>query len=586
MSEAVTEISTIVEQLNERVLQLESRVAFLEDESRKPTPARVPSATPSRPPMRREKPPETWQGFPSVELPAAISTLGKAVLGMAGAYLFRALAESGTVPKLPVIVLAIVYAALWMLHAVRVHANTFASITYALTSLLILSPMLWETTVRFEFLAPAFTGSILVGFFAITLALAWKRGLEAIPWLTVAATMGTALALLVATRHLLPLTISILAAAVLVEAASCFGHVLTARMLPALAASISVCLVISLMTSEPVPEGYAPVNPRMIVVLWSALLAIYTISIAIRGLWLRHKITIVDIVQGSLAFAVAAFGAAHASGRLVAPSLGLALLILAAGCYWAAFSKFAAPPDSRNRRVFSTWAAALLITGSMFLLPPIACVVFLCMAAAVAAVLYYRGGNLSMGLHSSTFLAAAFALSSLPRFVFDALTGTVPALPNPSVLVMTFAAALCYVTGSSVAETRIRRRALWLFPALITAMAAAALVVTAIAWSATGHWDVSPSRLPALRSIVNCALALTLGFLGLHWRRIELGWVAYAAVAFGTLKLIFEDLPSGSSSTLVFSFLFYGVVLIVLPRLTRRGQTDYLHPRKYFVFSS
>jgi hypothetical protein len=93
-------------------------------------------------------------------------------------------------------------------------------------------------------------------------------------------------------------------------------------------------------------------------------------------------------------------------------------------------------------------------------------------------------------------------------------------------------------------------------------------------WLATGHFELSPSRLSVVRTIVNCALALSLGFLGSRWQHLELGWVAYAAVAFGTLKLLFEDLRFGNAASLVVSLLFYGLVLILLPRLTRRREAQ------------
>jgi hypothetical protein len=582
MSTTGTELANLVEQLNERILQLETRVTALEGEPRKQHP--IPSAPAVA--VNRERPAETWQGVPNLELPSAIATVGRAVLGMAGAYIFRALAESGTIPKLPVIVLAIAYAALWMVYAVRARSKPFASLTYALTSLLILSPMLWETTVRFEYLPPALTGTILAGFFAFTMALAWKRGLEAIPWLTVAATTSVAIALFIATRDVVSVTVSILAMAAIMEAAACYGHVLSSRIFPALGANFTVWLIVSLLTSQPFPDGYPHVAPAVMEMLWFALLGIYAVSIGIRGFWRRREITVVDTIQGTLAFAVAAFGATRAPGNFVAPALGLIMLTLAAGCYWGALSRFAAESCSRNRRILSIWAAALLIVGSVFLLPTAASIAFLCVVAVAAGVVYTRTGSVTLGLHASTLLAAAFGLSALPKFAYDGLIGTLPMAPPWSIFIVTGASLLCYVVGSSVPEAKIRRRALWVFPALLVALATASAVVVAIVAVSAGRLGISPSWLSAVRTTVNCALALSLAFLGLRWRRIELGWLAYAAVAFGTLKLLFDDLPSGNSSTLVFSFLFYGVVLIVLPRLTRRGQTDYLHPRKYFVFSS
>jgi len=89
----------------------------------------------------------------------------------------------------------------------------------------------------------------------------------------------------------------------------------------------------------------------------------------------------------------------------------------------------------------------------------------------------------------------------------------------------------------------------------------------------TGRIELSASHLSVIRTIINCTLALVLGFLGSRWKRAEVGWVAYTAVAFGTLKLLFEDLRFGNAASLVVSFLFYGLILILLPRLTCRALT-------------
>ncbi len=77
--------------------------------------------------------------------------------------------------------------------------------------------------------------------------------------------------------------------------------------------------------------------------------------------------------------------------------------------------------------------------------------------------------------------------------------------------------------------------------------------MVAIALLAAGRVELNASRLSVVRTILNCALALSLGFLGSRWKHVELGWVAYAAVAFGTLKLVFEDLRFGNAASLVVS---------------------------------
>ncbi len=191
MAQAVDSVASAVEQLTEQVRELERRVAALERQPEKPIPA-TPESTDFT--LQRPRPPATWRGFPPAAIPGgAVPVLGKAVLGIAGAYLLRAIAESAAVPKLPVLIVAIIYAGLWMVWAVRTHAaNRFAGVTYAVTSALILSPLLWESTVRFQVLAPAFAAVVLVAFVVLALALAWQRNLQVIPWIATLATVITA----------------------------------------------------------------------------------------------------------------------------------------------------------------------------------------------------------------------------------------------------------------------------------------------------------------------------------------------------------------------------------------------------------
>jgi hypothetical protein len=574
MAHLVDGVASDLEQLNERVRELESRISALEgreDKSASPTPASLDYS------LQRPRPPATWGGFPAAEFPdGAIPILGKAVLGIAGAYLLRAIAESGAIPKLPVLLVAIVYAALWMVWAVRTHAaRRFASVAYAITSTLILSPLLWESTVRFHVLTPAFTAVVLVAFFAITLGLAWTRNLQLIPWIATLATVTTAVALIIETHELVPLTAALLAVSLATEAAACLDHRLSLRAIPALAADFAVFLLVFVMTSpDGVPEGYPPAASATISLLCLLLFAIYAVTIAIRSFTRLRPITVFEIGQGILAFALAAFGTLRATHGSAAPALGVFALLLAGICYWGALSRFADEACARNRRTFATYAAALLLIGSYLVLSLALLIPFLSIAAVATAFVYARTGKLSLGMHASFYLAAAAAASPLLTWAANSLTGTVPAVPTWTIWIVAFGSALCYALGSwgtQAAQTQPKRRLLWILPAILVSFATAALAVVAIVSIADGRFDLTASRLSVVRTIVNCALALTLGFLGSRWNHLELGWVAYAAVAFGTLKLLFEDLRFGNPASLVLSLLFYGLVLILLPRLTRRS---------------
>ena len=594
MPQAVDNVALTLEQLGEQLRSIEHRVAALETqlvilsgarasrsevlaESKDPCPvgnSPALEALSSETRMQRPRPPATWRGFPPIETPSGVvPTLGKAVLGIAGAYLLRAIAESSSVSKLPVLLVAIVYACFWMVWAVRIHAaSRFASITYAVTSALILSPLLWESTVRFQVLSPAVAAAVTVAFVVLTIALAWRRDLQLIPWVATLASVITALALIIETHELVALTAALLAVALVTEAAACLGHRLTLRAIPALAADFAVWLLIFVLSSDTIPEGYHPAAEGTIVTLCLLLLATYGASIGVRSFALRHPITIFEIGQAVIAFALASYGVLHATHGSMARPLGAAFILLAVVCYWGALSGFTDDAYARNRRVSATWAAALLLAGNFLLLPANLQIPFLCAAAAAATLVYTRSRKLSLGMHASFYLAAATIVSTLPVYAADALAENVPGIPDWRVWIVAITAALCYGVGASTQQDQGRRRLLWVTPAALVGFTGAALAIAAIVGLASRHLELAASSLSVIRTVVICVVALTLGFLGSLQKRIELAWLAYAAVALGTLKLLAEDLRFGNAASLVVSLLFYGLILILLPRVTKRRE--------------
>ncbi len=595
MPQAVDNVALALEQISERLLALEHRVATLEArsvilsgesasrsealaESKDPYPAGNPTgleALSLETRLQRPRPPATWRGFPPIETPSGVvPILGKAVLGIAGAYLLRAIAESNSAPKLPVLFVAILYACCWMVWAVRVHTSSrFASITYAVTSTLILSPLLWESTVRLQVLSPAVAAAVTVAFVVLTIALAWRSDLQLIPWIATLASVITALALIIETHELVPLTAALLAVALVTEGAACLGHRLTLRAIPALAADFAVWLLVFVLASDTIPDGYHPAAGGTLAALCFLLLAIYAASIGIRSFALRHPITIFEIGQAVIAFSLASYGVLRATHGSIARPLGAVFMLLAAVCYWGALSRFTEDAHSRNRRVSATWAAALLLAGNFLLVPANLQIPFLCSAAAAATLVYARTRKLSLGMHASFYLAAATIASTLPAYTADALAENVPGIPDWRVCIVSVTAALCYGIGASTEQDQGRRRLLWVTPAALVGFTAAALAIALIVGVASGHLELAASSLSVIRTVVICAVALTLGLLGSRQKRIELAWLAYAAVALGTLKLLVEDLRFGDAASLVVSLLFYGLILILLPRVTKRRES-------------
>ena len=173
MAGPLNETAPALERLAEEMQQLERRVRALEDLASRPVSSAAPTPAPA------------WQQVetsPSLSA-GLIQELGRAILGIGGAYLLRAAAESGVVPGWAGAAAALIYAALWLNAAARTRpGREMAGIVYAATAALILSPMLWETTVRFRILPAAVTAGLLIAFMACGSAVAWFRGQAGVMW--------------------------------------------------------------------------------------------------------------------------------------------------------------------------------------------------------------------------------------------------------------------------------------------------------------------------------------------------------------------------------------------------------------------
>src|SRR5579863_8776993 len=142
-----------LELLSDRVDELERRVHALEHPHAVKTPAiSLVEATASARLEDEANSLQTANIFP---------LLGRAMLGIAGAYVLRAIAEAGVIPNGVAAFVAIAYALAWMLWAVRVpRISGIVPLVYAGTSMMIMVPMLWEETLHFRVFAAAATAGV------------------------------------------------------------------------------------------------------------------------------------------------------------------------------------------------------------------------------------------------------------------------------------------------------------------------------------------------------------------------------------------------------------------------------------------
>lgn len=546
--------------LVERVRALELRLDALERERR------TQSAPVSELPAQAAPGEIALPSLPSAP-GGIIPVLGRALLGIAGAYLLRALAESGVAPQLAVVAVALVYAGWWLVSSTRVASgDRFTTAVYGLTAALVIAPMLWETTVRFQVLPPNVTAAALVVFVALGAALAWPRNLTIITWITTLAGVATALALIVATRAVVPFTASLLVIAVVIEYAACRDHWLSERWLVAFTVDFSVFLLTFLMTRpNGPPPGYAPAAAALVVAIQIALLSLYFGSTIYRTLIHGLDITYFEIVQNIAVFLISIGGALEITRRAAAANVAVSVFATIAGlaCYLVAFT-FLDRKDgrSRNLHTYAGFGVALLVAAVYLAFSGMAQIVVYCATGAVAMIIAMRFDRGSLRVHAAIYILAASAASGLFGFGYDRMIGAAAnwGALGPQILVVIAASALCYVLAWNGVAPGSR--------------AAGVALAAVLCWGliAIAMSEVAPSDRAALataRTAILCVVSLLLAWAGRRWSRPELRWLLYPLMIFAAFKLVVEDFALGRPVTMSLSLVCYGGALILAPRLVR-----------------
>ena len=563
-----TDVSSLLEELNARVKELERRVFSLEHPwQMHPAPKEPVVASVTASPGLSV----ATSASPHTDV---FSVFGKAVLGIAGAYLLRAAAESMIFPTWLAVALALGYAFGWLGWAAWPRTQTpLARHTYAITSALILFPMLWEATVRFQMLEPPVTAAVLAAFAFLAMILAWRRDVTSVVWVGMLTAVIAALILLASTRAPVPFLLALLLMAMLSEFAAGRGRWPLLRPVVAAAADFAaLMMVIILGNPRGVPEEYQPVPGTLLIALVAALFLIYAASLAIRSLILRLRVTVFEAAQLAVTVVLMGWALVRISDGIGMLALGISCLSAGTTCYFVAFGILERHPERPNFHFYSVCAVAFVMAGSFFTLPSLPLVIWLCSAAFTTVGLGVQMRSPTLDLHGIAYLTGAVYASGLLAYADRALAGSYPPSPGALSILTAVATLICAAMVSRYAGEHWGERLLRLLPAILAVYAVAALAVTALVWLFARGAPPPLPQLAVVRTSVTCAAALLLAFVGARWKHVELVWMAYAAAVLGSLKLVFEDLRIGSTQSLAASLLIYGTVLILIPRLVRAGR--------------
>ncbi len=566
--------------LEERVRQLEQSVRDLTTrfESLTSAPGAGPAveratAAPAAAPPQEASALERWRGVPAA--------IGRTCLVVGGAFLFRSLTESGAVTNAVGVALGILYALIWLYLADRAAARGehLSGTFHALASALIVFPLLFEATTRFDLLTPPAAALALTVATALGLAVAWRRDFHSVAWITALAALGVGVLLLFRTRAVLTYTLDLLALGV--------GSLILAyrrgwrgqRWMVALALDALVLLLGALMLVGEAPPPW--LERGAVLTAQIGVLVLYLGAFVLRLLFQGRHVTPFAVVQTALVLLLGFEGSLHvAQGELRG---GIAVAALA----FASFLHVVLA--RRSERIwghgvalayFASVATFLAAEGVRVLLPGGIYPVVWMLGATLLAALSLAEPRPILQVHAALLTLAAALASGLLRAAFYALAAAAQS-PWPEWSVSILAPLALVVTtlvllerGAEGDSARLLAGAARLTVLVVALVGAGGGLIRLLAGEVAGApgAGAGPGHLAVLRSAVLAGAAVALA----GWRalggRPELTRLAAGILVLGGLKLAVEDLRVGSAGTLVFSLALYGLALLVAPALMRRGR--------------
>lgn len=563
-------IESRLAQIDETLAGLERRLLALEARGPEVSPVESPLASAAVVPTRRDDGHDDTGE--RLDLPLALSLAGRALLVLGGAFLLRAVTDAGWLPRGSGVALGLAYAITWLVvadHASGRH-RPWSALFYGATGIAIALSLLAESATRFALLGPVASAAALTALAAFALAIAWRRRLQALAGITTLGTMAAAVAL-ATSGQFTPVTIVLILLGVATLWISYDRDWFWIRWPAAIAADLAV---VGLTTRALNPQQLE--RPGVVVSVQILLLAAYLGSFMARTLLRGRVVVPFEVLQTIAALGVGLGGAvvvARAGGGGEA-ALGAASIMLAAGCYSAAFAFIGRRQGlGENFYFYATLALVLTLTGCAVTLHGLTCTVALAALAVVTTWLGHRLARQTLIGHGAVYAVAAAVVSGLLTRSVAAIAGAPASWPplGAAPWVALSGAALCLAVplrdGSE--PTTALGRLPWLVLASIFAVGAGAAAIVHLGPVVAGR-PPDPGTLAALRTAVVAVAAVLMAWATRSPRAWELGWLLYPVLFLGAVKLLVEDIPTSRPTTLFIALALFGAALVAAPRLTKR----------------
>lgn len=575
---------TRIRDLEDAVARLSARVDALEHVQHAAGPALVPNPIPVKVLDQALDGASVEHGAgPAADSPAWLGLLGRTCIVLGGAFLLRALTNSGQVPPDSGVWLGLAYAVLWLILGGR--ARGASAFFHGLSALMVALPLALEAVLGFKVMSGAVGSLVLMAFTVTSLGVAWRRHQYALAMITslgaLAAAMGLAIGLSqIPTETILP---PVFALIVIGTATMWVGYARNWTWLPwpaALGADLGI-LIVTLRASA-LPPRDAPLAAQLVLAF---LIVCYLGSFVIRIVLHEREVQAFEILQTAVSLAIGVGGAvaiAHAS-HIGVITLALPTLVAGSVLYMQTFA-LVAPRRGFGSEFYyvGTTALALVIIGVSLLFDYPARPIAIAIGGLIGSLAAWRLGHPLLALQGAIAAIVASAQSGL--ITFTAIVWLTHKQPWPTVGIpigiVLFAVLAALMIPRAVHEDE---------PAILTYAARIALSLALVAGAGSllvigigdlmGSWGADPGVMATMKTVILAAAAIGLAWAGRSPAFVEFGWIAYGVLAMGGLKILLEDFPTSRPSTLFIALAAYGAALILVPRISlKRRSTPGVEP--------
>jgi hypothetical protein len=508
-----------------------------------------------------------------VDAVAILALIGRTFVILAGAYLLRAITESGVVSHAAGVALGLAYASAWPLIADRVAArSTLAATFYGACGVLIGMPLVWEAATRFALIGPAAAALLLSALAAVVLGVAWHRRLQPLAWAVTLGTITAATALLIATQAIVVFAGVFIALGVATLWLGYDRGWIGPRWPAALAADAVVLGLAGRALTTPPRDA-----PQVVLAVQMVLLASYLGSIAVRTLVRGRDVIPFEVAQTATMLVAGLGGAMFVADQTgtAQRSLGAALLVMAAILYAVAFAFI---DRQRGRRVnfyfYTSLALAFALTGSGLVLKGAPLGLVWAGLAILTSAATRRYGRLALAIHSEVYVAAAAMATGLLTTAAVALVGSMDAWPpiEPAAWAVLASLGLVVLFTSRPPEGAgiTARIPAWALAALAVVIAGGVCTAVAVRAFEGFQFAARPGLVATVRTGVIAVAVVAIAWLGRRDGTRAFGYLLYPLLAWGAVKLVVEDFSSSAPALLFVALALYGAALIVGPRMAGR----------------